>query len=100
MRFTVRLSELLAAMRWAYAAADDPFQESIARSKERIYALMRRARDAEEERHALLWRALAEEQLDHVQQLESTRFKYFTYATVGFCFSFATVLWAVLLLVL
>ena len=99
MRFTFRLSELAAAMRWAYAAADDPIQESIARSKERVYALMRQARDAEEERHALLWRALAEEQLDHVQQLESTRLRYFTYASLGFFSSFAVVLWIVLLLV-
>lgn len=99
MRFTFRLSELAAAMRWAYAAADDPIQQSIARSKERIYALMRQARDAEEERHALLWRALAEEQLDHVQQLESTRLRYFTYASLGFFSSFAVLLWIVLLLV-
>ncbi len=99
MRLTSLFSEMLLALRWAYAAADDPFQESIARGKERVYALMRRARDAEQNDHSMRWKALAEEQLDHVGDLETMRFKYFLYAAAGSLCTFTALLWAVLLIV-
>jgi hypothetical protein len=99
MRLTSLLSELVLALRWAYTAADDPFHESIARGKERVYAMMRRARDAEQSDHSIRWKALAEEQLDHVGDLETMRFKYFVYAATGSLCTFMALLWAVLLIV-
>jgi len=45
------------------------------------------------------WKALAEEQLDHVGDLETMRFKYFLYAAAGSLCTFTALLWAVLLIV-
>jgi len=97
MRLSNLLSELGSALRWAYTASDDPLQRSIAGGKERVYAMMRRARDAEQSEHSIRWKALAEEQLDHVGELEVMRLKYFVYATTGSLCTFTAVLWALLL---
>jgi len=59
MRLLSLFLEIGTALRWAYSSAEDPFQERIARSKELIYALMRRARDADSSDHSDLWRSMA-----------------------------------------
>ena len=99
MRITSLISEIGTALRWAYGAGDDPFQESIVRGKERVYAMMRRARDAQQDDHSSRWKALAEEQLGHVGDMEAMRLKYFMYAATGSLCTFTAFLLAILFVV-
>lgn len=99
MRFLSLLSEIGSALRWAYSSAEDPFQQRITLSKERIYALMRRARDSDSLDHSERWRSIAADQLGQIQQLETKRLTYFAYASLGSLSTFAVLLWTVLLLV-
>jgi hypothetical protein len=99
MRLLSLFLEIGTALRWAYSSAEDPFQERIARSKELIYALMRRARDADSSDHSDLWRSMAEVHLGQIEQLETKRLTYFAYASLGSLGTFAVLLWTALLLV-
>lgn len=99
MRYLSLFSEIGSALRWAYSSAEDPFQQRISRSKDLIYALMRRARDSDSSDHSDRWKSMAADQLGQIQQLEAKRLTYFAYASLGSLGTFAVLLWTVLLLV-